>query len=177
MIAWPTLGAALAFLVHPHFPRNLRFWVVQNVQFFSGIDNLDVGNEIYAGGLHQIVVLEIGWWLGLIVLALATTERSESAEAPPEARDRFAAAGIAALAFGVLFVLMGRFGIYFVPTATLTLFAGIGVLGRVGRPLRLLPPRAASVTSRPRPGGSEPVRHRGTCLSISYPMASALEGK
>ncbi|HSG66833.1 MAG TPA: hypothetical protein VLD39_17625, partial [Gammaproteobacteria bacterium] len=49
-------GVALGLLVHPHFPKNLEIWWIQNVRFFEFKSRLDVGEEIFAPGLAGIVL-------------------------------------------------------------------------------------------------------------------------
>lgn len=148
MVLWPTVGAAAAFLVHPHFPKNLRFWVVQNVEFFYGLGDLDVGTEILSPGFEQLVRQELGWLIGLVVLVLATIPSREASEDEDHderaatvlrQRNRLAATALATLAFGALFVVMGRFGFYFVPLATFTVLALVPVLGRQGSAFVRLP--------------------------------------
>lgn len=146
LILWPTVGAAFGLILHFHFPQNLYFWSVQNVHFFLGAGDLDVGDEILPRGAEQLVYQQLGWWIGLVVLFLATIRDKRSGRSVDEQRrgaggrvDRFAATAVAAGVFGVLFVMMGRFGFYFVPLASLALLEAIPIAGRRGSVFVRLP--------------------------------------
>lgn len=129
LLLLPVAGAAVALVLHPHFPTNLRFWAVQNVAFFFvGVRELDVGLEIFPPGLREVFLLQAGWWLGLAALVAL---RPRDGEQP--SRDRWAPAVISAAAFTVLFLLMARFSVYFVPLVTL---AALHALRRRSEPPR-----------------------------------------
>ena len=130
------LGAAIGLLIHPQFPDNLRTWFIQNVLFFLHKGSLGVGNEILAPRSDTLLTFNAGWWLALALIWLAGTRRREP-------RDDDSVAwyfGLAAAIFGVLWLLMDRMSIYFIPLATMAvLFAmrrrGLvpGQWSRIGR--------------------------------------------
>ena len=125
LLLYPLLGAGLALVAHPNFPKNLEVWVVQNVQFFARRAALDVGTEFQPNATDVVLLAQLGWLLGLLALWRSGV--------PEPAGDSEAAAGVeketaeraaivfavAALVFGVLYLLMSRFAFYFFPFATL----------------------------------------------------------
>jgi len=134
-LLYPALGVALGLVLHPQFPANLDVWAVQNLQFFRLRGALDVGTEIRPNLTEVALLANLGWWLGLLILA-----RSTRSGAPATDEDRHLAEAwtVAAVAFGVLYLLMSRFSTYFVPFATLALLAEIRRRGlRIGRWTRL----------------------------------------
>jgi hypothetical protein len=145
------LGTGIGLVVHPHFPKNLEIWVLQNVYFFRLRDSLDVGSEIFANPSDELLIANLAWFLTMAVLwcspgtgATATgaerdagtrgeakagadgeaTAGADHADGVREAESRGADVfAIAAAVFGVLYLLMSRFATYFFPFATLwTLF-------------------------------------------------------
>src|SRR6185295_852071 len=48
LVVYPMLGIALGLLVHPHFPANVRVWIVQNFDFFARNETRDAGTEIFS---------------------------------------------------------------------------------------------------------------------------------
>lgn len=116
MPLYAVLGTGLALLAHPHFPKNLEVWAVQNVEYFLHKDLLEVGTEIRPNFTDVVLMVNLGWFLGLAALA-ASTRKDPSLEGVD---GRLAdVLGLATLAFGGLYLLMSRFSIYFVPFATL----------------------------------------------------------
>jgi len=116
MPVYAVLGVGLALLAHPHFPKNLEVWAVQNVHYFLHKGALDVGTEIRPNFTDVVLMVNLGWFLSLAVLA-ASTRKDPSLEG---ADGRLAdVLGLATLAFGALYLLMSRFSIYFIPFATL----------------------------------------------------------
>lgn len=111
------LGIVVGLVVHPHFPDNLHVWAVQSFSFFHLKESLDVGLEILAEPTDEVLLYNLGWWLGLVVL-VASARRVDR---PRETTGWSDAFGVAALVFGALFLLMLRFSLYFVPFATLAL--------------------------------------------------------
>jgi hypothetical protein len=133
MVLYPMLGASLALVVHPHFPRNLRIWFFQSVEFFRYKDALDVGPEIHSQILYNFLSLNAGWLLGLAVL---WRSRAETPAAPDETRHADMAL-VATAGFGALYAFSMRFSIYFLPFATVALLLQIARLGGLGRMTRL----------------------------------------
>jgi len=135
LVLFPVLGIALALLLHPHFPTNLRVWFIQNVEFFLRPPPVDVGAEIQPRTTRDTLLLNLGWWLGLIVLWRSRVRRS----APVEDRRLRDFTLLATAAFGLLYVLMYRFITYAVPLATLALVRSMQVSGERPGPRFHLP--------------------------------------
>ncbi|HET8796841.1 MAG TPA: hypothetical protein VFO89_04105, partial [Thermoanaerobaculia bacterium] len=102
------LGAGL--LLHPHFPDNLAIWWLQNVRYFLLKSSLDVGVEIGAPRILDLVLHNAGWWLAAIALAILLR---------PKRPDAFI--GAPAAIFAALHLAMERMSIYFFPFASLAL--------------------------------------------------------
>jgi hypothetical protein len=102
------LGAGL--LLHPHFPDNLAIWWLQNVRYFLLKSSLDVGVEIGAPRIIDLVLHNAGWWLAAIALAILLR---------PKRPDAFV--GVPAAVFAALQLAMERMSIYFFPFASLAL--------------------------------------------------------
>src|SRR5205809_358925 len=124
----------LALLLHPQFPANLRVWLVQNVGFFVHNETVDLGPEILPRTTRDTLLLNLGWWAGLVVLW-----RSRSPiVAPGEDRRLRDFTLLAAAAFGLLYLFMYRFIIYAVPLATLAVLRSMQAAGEApGRFVRL----------------------------------------
>jgi hypothetical protein len=122
---YPLLGIGLGLLVHPHFPKNLEVWAAQNVQYFLHRGNLDFGTEARPNLTDVVLLANLGWFLGLAVLWRAG-KPAGAAEA--RAADVF---GVAAAVFGVLYLLLSRFAIYFFPFATLWILFELRRRGRL----------------------------------------------
>src|SRR5262249_31097388 len=60
LVGFPALAIALALLVHPHFPANLRIWFLQNVEFFLRPPPVDVGVEILPRTTRDTLLLNLG---------------------------------------------------------------------------------------------------------------------
>jgi len=118
---YPLLGIGLGLLVHPQFPGNVAVWVHTNIFLPLLGSGLDVGEEYRSITAHELLVNHLGWWLGLLVIWRSWNGDGRKSEDGRKA----AAFAIAALAFGGLYLLMGRFVTFFVPFATLALFAEI----------------------------------------------------
>lgn len=163
LVLYPGLGSGLAWLLHPHFPHNIRVWAVQNVSFFFNKAELDVGTEILPGSTASLLTTQLGWWIGLLCLWLA----ARRAGSPSDPRDRMAdrtllAFGLAAAVFTGLYLLMSRFVLYAVPLTTLAVLIGIRARGRRLGPWIRLPgerrlPTWLALTA---------------CLAISLPEAA-----
>ncbi|TNF71833.1 MAG: hypothetical protein EP299_10820 [Acidobacteria bacterium] len=111
------LGVVVGLLVHPHFPDNLHVWAVQSFSYFHLKESLDVGVEILAEPTDELLLFNLGWWLGLVVI-IGAARRLDRPREDTAWSDAF---GVAALVFGALFLLMLRFSLYFVPFLTLAL--------------------------------------------------------
>jgi hypothetical protein len=137
MVLYPVLGVALGLLVHPQFPANIRVWLVQNVSFFVRNETTDLGAEILPTTTRDTLLMNLGWWVGLIVLW-----RSRTRVAPPSTDRRLRDYTLlAAAAFGLLYLLMYRFIIYAVPLATLALLRTMEAAGEVPGSFVRLPAR------------------------------------
>ncbi|HTD27492.1 MAG TPA: hypothetical protein VK649_10960, partial [Candidatus Elarobacter sp.] len=131
---YPGIGVALGLLLHPHFPANVRVWLVQNVSFFVQNATVDPGPEILPPTTRETLLLNLGWWAGLLVL---WRSRSRVA-APCEDRRLSDFTLLAAAAFGLLYLLMYRFIVYAVPLVTLALLRSMQAAGEApGRFTRL----------------------------------------
>jgi hypothetical protein len=135
LVVFPMVGIALALLVHPHFPANLRIWFLQNVEFFVRPTPVDVGAEIQPRTTRDTLLLNLGWWLGLVVLWRSRERRA----APVGDRRLRDFTLLATAAFGLLYVLMARFITYAVPLGTLALVRSLHVAGQRPGPRVRLP--------------------------------------
>ena len=122
MVVYPTLGASLAHLIHPHSPHNLVVWVQQTFEYFRLKTALDIGTEILPLTTDVLLRANVVLALSLVVLWLARAtppDRVEEDATPdleePTDRDLVDALAVGAIVFGLLFLLMARFSIYFVP--------------------------------------------------------------
>jgi len=115
LIGASMIGTAIGVLLHPQFPANTRIWFIQNVLFFLQKGRLGVGDEIMAPRADTILTFNAGWWLALILIWLSGVKTSES-----DGDDRMSRYyGLAAALFGILWLLMDRMSIYFIPLATM----------------------------------------------------------
>jgi hypothetical protein len=129
------VGVGLGLGLHPQFPANLRVWWVQNVDFFLGPSPVDIGREIEARTTRDTLVLNLGWWIGLLALWRSRTP----AGGPPVSGRLRDVTAIAAAVFGVLTLLMSRFITYSVPLVTLALVRTMGARGESPGPAVRLP--------------------------------------
>ncbi len=120
---YTVLGLGLGLILHPHFPQNLVVWKVQSVDFFQQKRLLNVGSEIGAHSAPDLLWLNLAW-----VVALWALWRSCRFPKDPEAGETPTSLGVTAdllwvttAVFGILYVLMLRFSIYFIPFATLAM--------------------------------------------------------
>ena len=135
---YPALGVGLGLVLHPHFPDNLRIWVLQSFDFFQAKAALDVGTEIFPNTTDVTLMVNLGWLLLMAVL----WRSSAPAETSLDERRRLASQAdaflVAATVFGVLYLLMSRFSIYFFVFATSWIVLELGRRGlRPGRTCRL----------------------------------------
>lgn len=119
-------GSALALLLHPHFPKNLEIWWIQNVRFFEMKGQLDVGEEIFAPDPIRIVLSNVGLLMFLAVLRLSSEPR-ESREDTRDGRASFFF--ISAAAFAVLYLAMARMVTWMAPLVALAVVTSM--TGRV----------------------------------------------
>ncbi len=134
LILYPVLGVTVALLLHPHFPHHLAIWKVQNFDFFTGKNLLNVGGEINPQSTRDLVADNLAWALGLIVLWRAATQRAATRDDPMA--DFL---WISSVLFGLLFVAMQRFSIYFIPFATLAVLYDLRRRGAALTPWTRLP--------------------------------------
>lgn len=135
MLLYAITGGLAGLVLHPHFPKNLEIWLIQNVQFFAEKGVLDVGTEIRPNTSDVVLMVNLGWILGLLVLWLSARP---GRAATPEDHRLADVLGIATAVFGFLYLLMSRFSIYFFPFATLFCLAEMRRRGlRPGGPLKL----------------------------------------
>jgi hypothetical protein len=134
LLVYPFLGIGLGLLVHPHFPENLVVWWYVAVEFFRFKGSLDVGTEIRPNFTDVLLMVNLGWILGSMIFW-----RSAQVAKNKITADRVAECfGIAALVFGILYLLMSRFSLYFFPFASLWLLFEIRRRGwRIGPTMRL----------------------------------------
>ena len=140
---YPALGAGLGLILHPHFPRNLVIWKIQTFDFFRLKSTLDVGREIRPHELPDFLSLNA---LFLVALLALWRSAAPAEGAPPEgAVQRADTWGMAALAFGGLYLLMLRFSLYAVPFIALALLFELRRRGlRPGPSVRLWSGRGIS---------------------------------
>ena len=116
MPAYATLGGLAGLLAHPHFPKNLEVWLIQNVQFFAAKGVLDVGTEIRPNTTDVLLMVNLGLFLGLAVLWRSSRPvETASPEDGTRLFDRSIALGVTTVVFGGLYLLMSRFSIYAFP--------------------------------------------------------------
>lgn len=133
LVLYPVLGTAIGLLVHPHFPHNLLVWKIQSVDFFLWKGVLDVGIEIASPPASALLLDNIPWLIALFVfwLSRSTGRRRHELDGPA---DTFL---VAAVVFGVMTLLAGRFVIYALPFMTLALLFAVGRDGGLDRWTRL----------------------------------------
>ena len=170
LVLYPLLGIGLALVTHPHFPKNLEIWVVQNFEYFLRKGQLDVGTEIRPNFTDVLLMVNLGWFAGLGVLVMSSRRVADVAVGTD--RRLAEALGITALAFGGLYLLMSRFSLYFFPFATLWLIYELRRRGLRPGVWTYLSPRGDQG------GETRSVRGRlplalcaGLCLLLSFPEA------
>jgi hypothetical protein len=152
---WPILGAtfggvALAIVAHPQFPANLQVFWVQNVEFFRLKDRLDVGGEFQPHTLNSLLQLDGLFWLGLLAFARSSGAPDPNAAPSGIARRMASFCWIATVAFGALFLQMGRFATLVIPFAALACVFELAARGGVTACVRVIGSRtlpAAAVLS------------------------------
>ena len=131
LLLYPSLGVGIGLIAHPHFPKNIEIWVLQSVEYFRRQGALDVGTEIQPNFTDVTLMVNLGFFISLIVLLLSTVERDrgdrDERATNRRAADAFA---IAATAFTVLYLLMSRFSTYAFPLITLWVLYEIASRGR-----------------------------------------------
>jgi len=114
LVVYPLAGALIGLAIHPQFPDNLLVWWYQSVEYFRFKGVLDVGTEIRPNFTDVVLMVNLGWFLGLAILWRST---ENGGDAPSD--DLWLTFGVGAAVFGGLYLLMSRFSFYFVPLATL----------------------------------------------------------
>lgn len=137
---YATLGAGLALILHPHFPKNLEIWWAQNFHFFLNKGSLPVGTEIRPNFTDVVLMVHLGWFAGLAAIWRSATpapnhQTNDGDE--PLALPLAVGAGV----FTLLYLLMSRFSLYAIPLLTLALLAeinrrGLSISSRVRLPGR-----------------------------------------
>lgn len=131
LLLWPLVAIGLALVVHPQFPKSLEVWEVVNVELFRLRDALDVGGlEIRPASTAELMKKNGAWFLAALLLALASRPRRAGDQDPGIDRAEAAVWASAALVFGLLYLLMWRFGVYFYALGTVAVLAGIAARGR-----------------------------------------------
>ena len=125
LFAYPLLGAGIGLLIHPQFPNDLVVWWYQSVEYFRFKGTLDIGTEIEPMRTDVALLVNLGWLLGMAILWRASEKNS-----PARGSEASLTFGIAAAAFGLLYLMMSRFALYFVALATLWLLFEIRRQGR-----------------------------------------------
>ena len=129
LMLYPLLGVGLGLVLHPHFPQNLVVWKVQSFDFFQQKAQLDVGLEIGAHQAPDLLLLNLGWILALLALwrsASPAPVRRQGSESRGTVESLADVTLVAAVLFGLLYLLMLRFSTYFLPFATLAVLAEMG---------------------------------------------------
>ncbi len=143
LLLYPLAGVGLGLVLHPHFPQNLVVWKVQSLDFFAQKAQLNVGGEIEPQSTRELLLENLAWWLGLWVLWRSRLQRRAETYAcpPPGERDEPLADFflVSATLFGVLYLTMQRFSIYFLPFAILALLFELRRRGQVLGPSTSLP--------------------------------------
>lgn len=160
LLLYPTLGAGVGLLVHPQFPHNLTIVWFCAVDFFRLKGVLDVGGEVKAQATDIVLKANFAWWLSLPA-AWYTSAPVDDSAAAEESRRPAMCFGVAAAVFGLLYLLMARFSVYFVTFFSLWLIFELSRRGRrLGGRLRL--------------GGGHSLPFwavAGVCLLVALPFA------
>ena len=124
---YTTLGVTGGLVAHPQFPANLAIWAAQNIAFFRWRGVLDVGAEILPAPASVVLGANFGWFLLAVAVWAA---RSPVGPREPE-RGRLDAGPfvVAAALFGVMYLAMWRFGVYFYCFATVAIAWSLAARG------------------------------------------------
>jgi len=139
LLLYPLLGTLVGVMAHPSFPHNLVVWKLQNVDHFRLAGAYARTQEMAADSTDVLLLANVGWWLGALVLWLAR-DRQRAAMADERAAAlaaRTEAFAIATVAFGLLYLLSSRFAVYFFPFASIWLLLEIARRGGVAHRLTL----------------------------------------
>ena len=135
-LAYPAAGVCVGLLVHPQFPANLAVAWAVHVDFFRLKSTLDVGSEILPNTTEVVLFANLGFWMGLFLL-WRSREPKEAGSSPTgsgleaDSAERASLAyGAGAVLFGLLYLLMSRFSLYFLPLSALTLLAAMAARGQ-----------------------------------------------
>jgi hypothetical protein len=134
LLAGGVAGVVFGLLLHPHFPHNLKIWVIQNVDYFSFKTALPVGSEILSTTTKTVLDLNLGWIAGLFVFWRSIEKDEHGSLQESEKAGPAAFFLVNGIAFTLLYLLMQRFSIYCIPFVTLALFFEIQRRGKtIGR--------------------------------------------
>ncbi len=142
LLLYALLGVGLGLVLHPHFPQNLVVWKVQSLDYFQVKDQLNVGAEIEPQSTRDLLVENLAFWLGLWVLWRSGSRRAvedSGGTAPAAGGDEADFFLVPAALFGVLYLAMQRFSIYFLPFVILALLFELRRRGAVPGPWPALP--------------------------------------
>ena len=159
LVVYPLVGALVGLVIHPQIPDNLAVWWFQSIEYFRFKGVLDVGTEIRPNFTDVVLMVNLGWWLGLAILWRST----EISGRPGESTRLALAFGVGAGVFGLLYLLMSRFSFYFIPLATLWLLFFLRSSARRWTPRVRLPWHGHLPTALA----------WALCILISLPVASA----
>lgn len=169
LLIYTLLGIGTALVLHPHFPKNLEIWALQNLAFFQMKGSLAVGTEIQPQSTEVLLLANLGWWALLAVLTAAggSAPRRRDGDLPRAATRDLAAVFVpAALVFFGMWLLMARFVLYAVPLVSLALLARLRSRARTPGPAVPLPafvPRLRRVPT---------AVALGLCLLVALPGAT-----
>jgi hypothetical protein len=127
------LGVGLGIVVHPNFPANLTIWTLQLRVPLRAIANLEVGSEFVAEPASDLLLANLAWFAAITLLWCSPRRAGAVAAAADDelvarGADLF---GIAALAFGGLYLLAVRFSTYVYPFCTLWTLCELRRRGKV----------------------------------------------
>jgi hypothetical protein len=150
-LLYAVLGVGLGLVVHPNFPKNLEIWMLQSIAILRVRDPGDIGSEIFPDSTATVLFGNLAWFLAAAALWQSPPRRGTAGEAadggagsagsaPAKAGPRLEDAdlvgraadafGVAAGAFGLLYLLSERFAHYFYPLATLWMLFELRRRGR-----------------------------------------------
>jgi hypothetical protein len=142
LLLYPLLGTLAGLLVHPTFPANLVVWKVQNADHFRLAGAYAPSQEMAPITTDVALFANLGWWAVALVVWRARRPVAGGA-ADDTATDLADAFGIAAVAFGSLWLLMSRFAVYAFPFATVWLLLELARRGETVGPRVRLPYRGS----------------------------------
>jgi hypothetical protein len=180
LLLYAVLGVGLGLVVHPNFPKNLEIWALQSIAILRVRDAADTGTEIFPDSTATVLFGNLAWFMAAAALwqspprrGVAEAPDGSAGSAPAKRGPRLEDAdlvgrgadafGVAAGAFGLLYVLSERFAHYFYPLATLWVLFDLRRRDRA-------PGWWISVGGRRLP----PVAVLAVCLLAGWPAATRL---